>query len=353
MALVACGDEGGGGDPRTVINEATLRGIESGSLDLTLAVQAEGSEGGDIDASLSGPFQAGEGRKDLPEIDLTLDLASSVGGEEIDFEGGLVLLQNSAYVNYQGTDYEVDPGTFSFIEPLIAPQGKKGEAARTIACQEAAAGLKVSDFVDNLRDGGEADVDGTSTTKVSGDLDVAAAIDALLELSEDPACGAQLGASGQLPSKGELEKAKKEVKRGVQDATIDVYVGDDDIVRQISADLQLEAPKDSKEGPRSVDVEFELKLTGVNEEQEIAAPEGAKPLNDLFVKLRVNPLELFGILQNEGGAGVLANLLGKIAADVGGSEEGKKGGGSSQQAYLKCLQEVSSAVDLQKCLNLR
>lgn len=353
IALAGCGGDGGGGDPQAVIQNATLQGIESGSLDLSLAVDAKGKEGGALDASLSGPFQAGATKDDLPQLDWTVEFSSSFGGEELNFEGGAVLLPNSAYVNYQGTEYEVDPTTFSFVESVIAPQGGEAESPRSLACQEAASELKVSDFIDNLSGGESADVDGTETTKVSGDLDVTGAIDALLDLSEDPACGAQLGATESLPSKAELEKARGEVKGAVKTAHIDVYVGDDDIVRQVSANLRLDPPKRSSDGPENLEIDVEMVLTGVNEEQEIAAPDGAKPLNDLFIKLNVNPIELLGIVQGEGGGAVLRSLLGKIAADAGGSAGSGKSGGGNQQAYLKCLQEVGSAADLQKCINLR
>jgi hypothetical protein len=355
--LVACGDGdsssgGGGGDPQTVIDDATLEGVGSGVVDLSLAVKAEGKEGGDLDVSLTGPFDAAMEKGEKPQFDLDADVSGSLGGDEIDFDGGLVLLPNSAYVNYQGTEYEVDPTTFSFVESALdeAQQqaGAEGGSAGATACQEAAAGLKVANFIDGLSEEGDADVGGTSTTKVSGDLDVSGAIDSLVELAEDPACSAQIGAAGPLPSKSEIDEAKSEVQDSVKTAHVDVYVGDDDIVRQISAQLSIEPPSGEGDGVRSVEIDFDLKLTGVNEEQEITAPEGAKPLNDLFLKLGVNPIELLGLLQGEGGKG-LGGLLEGLGGAAGGSNGGGDGGGGGQQAYSECLQNVRSAADLQKC----
>ncbi len=316
-ALVACGGDGGSEDPQTVIDEATLQGIESGAIDLTLTVDAKGKEGGDLDLGLAGPFEEGSGEDDLPQLDITAKANGSINGERIDFDGGLVLLPSSAYVNYRGVDYEVDPTTYSFVESIVDPsvteeRPGEGEGASLglTDCQETVGELKPADFADRLKDEGEADVGGTSTTKVSGELDVTGAIDSLIELTEDPACKAQLSTASVLPSTSELEAARGEVKGAVKSAKVDVYVGDDDIVRRISAQLQLEPEKTTGKGPSSADVEFDLQLTGVNEEQEIAAPQGAKPLSDLFLKLGINPLELLGLLQGEGDPAELLERFG-------------------------------------------
>jgi hypothetical protein len=313
IVLAACGGSSGKSseEPQQVIDEATFQGIESGRLDLSLGIGAEGREGGRVDLSLAGPFQA-EGKGSHPQFDLAAKAKGKIGGEAVDFEGGLTLLPNTAYVEYEGTEYEVDPTTFSFVEGAIEEaqqrNGGGGESASLTACQEEAGKLKLSDFLEGLGNEGSADVGGTSTTKVSGELNVAGAIDSALELVEGPACKAQLGAAGPLPSKAEIDRAKNEVKGAVKVAHADVYVGDD-IVRQVSADLKIE-PKNPGSGPKSIEIELDLKLTGVNEEEEISAPADTKPLNQLFIKLGVNPIELLGLLNGEGGGEEgLGNLL--------------------------------------------
>jgi hypothetical protein len=349
-AFAACGggSDKSGESPQTVVDEATLQGIDSGNIDLTLEAVAAGNEGGKIDVSLSGPFEAGEGKGSYPQFDLAAKVNGKIGGEAVDFDGGLTLLPNTAYVRYEGTEYEVDPTTFSFVEGAIKEaqkrSGAEGEAEDLTACQEEAGKLKIADFIDNLSNEGSADVDGTGTTKISGDLNVAGGIDAAIELIEGPACKAQLGAAGPLPSKTEIDQLKNEVTGAVKTAHADVYVGDDDIVRQISAQLKIE-PKSPGSGPKSIEIDFDLKLTGVNEEQEISAPANAKPLNDLFIKLGVNPIELLGLLQGEGGGEGLGNLIEGLAG--GGSGKGGSGGG--RQAYLNCIAGAQTAADIQKC----
>jgi hypothetical protein len=309
-ALAACGGGGGNSDasPQSVLDGASFEGIESGDVHAKIDVSAPGDEGGDIEVTLSGPFESIEGGA-TPNLDLTAKATGTLNGKDVDFDGGLVLLPNSAYVGYEGTDYEVDPTTYSFIESTLKQAQREGsqEGGGTSACQKAASGLNVGDFVDNLKNEGEADVGGTTTTKVSGDLDVAGTIDAALKLYSNPACSSQLKATGNAPSVAELRAAKDELSQAVKAAHMDVYVGDDDIIRRVAGELEIEA-KDGGSGPETANVKFDVKLDGVNEEQDIGAPDKAKPLNDLFLKLGINPLELLGALQGEG-AGGLGNLL--------------------------------------------
>jgi hypothetical protein len=358
-AFTACGgSDKSSEDPQQVIDNATLEGVKSGSIDLSLGVKSEGDEGGNLDVKLSGPFQ-GADNGDLPELALTASAKGSANGEDIDFDGGLTLLPDRAYVNYEGTEYEVDPTTFGFVKSSFEQaqqqgSGSESNPADVSACQEAATGLKVGDFVDNLSNEGSADVDGTSTTKVSGDLNVGAAIDAIIKLTENPACSSQLEAAGPLPI-GELEKAKGELTSAVKLAHVDVYVGDDDIIRRLVAELTIEPKGSSKE---KVEVDLDLSLSGVNEEQDISAPANAKPLEGLFQKLNVNPIELLeGASSGEG----LGNLLEGIAgagsssgsgSSSGGSSESSGGGEAGQQAYLNCLKGARTPSDLQKCASL-
>jgi uncharacterized membrane protein YgcG len=355
-AFAACGgSDSSSEDPQKVIDNATFEGVKSGNVDVSLGIKAEGNEGGNVDVKLSGPFQS-EG-KNLPQLALTASAKGSAKGENIDFEGGLTLLSDRAFVNYEGTEYEVDPTTFGFVKSSIeqAQQGgSESNPADVTACQEAATGLNVGDFVDNLTNDGSADVAGTSTTKLSGDLNVSGAIDAIIKLTENPACSAQLEAAGPLPL-GELEKAKSEVTSAVKVAHVEVYVGDDDIVRKIAAELTIEPKGSSGE---KVEIDFELSLSGVNEEQGISAPSNAKPLEGLFQKLNINPIELLEAGSGEGLGGLLEGVTGGGSSSGGesssGGSEGSSGagGGAGQKAYLECLKGAKTPTDLQRCASL-
>jgi hypothetical protein len=354
-ALAACGG-GGSDDPQTVVEEATLKGVESGKLNLAVDVNVEGEKGGKVDVNLSGPFQS-ESEAEYPELALSLSSKGSLGGKDLNREGGLTLLgNNKAYVAYEGTEYEVDSTTFNFVKSMLKQQGGgQGKSSEIAACKEAAGELELSDFVENLKSDGSAEVGGTSTTKISGDLDATSAIEAFSTLIEDPKCSEQLSAAGPLPSAAELDKAKSTVQDSLKSAHVDLYVGDDHIVRRITAQATIEPPKSSKSGAKRVELDLDLTLTGVNEEQTISAPANAKPLSDLFLKLGINPIELLGAFQNGGSEGIGSLLEG--LSETGGSTGGGSGGGGGnsgggQQSYYECLGEAHTPVDIQNCTGL-
>jgi len=349
--LAACGggSDNSSEDPQKVVESASLEGVKSGELELSVHVDAEGDEGGEVDVDLSGPFEAGAKGK-LPQLEMELDASGSADGEDIDFAGGITVLTDRAYVDYEGTAYEVDPTTFGFIQSnLEQAQQTEGSEADVTACQKAAEGIKFSQFVDNLENDGSADVAGTSTTKVSGDLNVSGAIDALIKLTEDPACSSQLEAAGPLPL-NELEEAKGELSKAIKRSHAELYVGDDDIIRKLAMELTIEPPEASDE---KVELEFELALSGVNEEQSFSKPANAKPLEDLFRKLGVNPLEL---LELGSGGGIEGLLEGVTGGSSGGSSpsggESEPNSSAAEKAYVQCLREVKTSADLQKCASL-
>ena len=346
--FAACGgsdDESGGGggseDPQELVENASLEGVESGQLDLTLHVNAEGEEGGEVDVTLSGPFEKVD-QGELPQLEMTAEVEGSAEGEELDFDGGLTLLTDRAFIDYEGTAYEVDPTTFGFVKSAFEQGQQKGGKEDITACQKAAEGIRFSQFADNLKSEGDADIEGTSTTKVSGDLNVSGGIDALIKLTEDPACSSQLEAAGPLPL-SELEEAKGELSKAIEKAHVDLYVGDDDIVRKVAAELTIAPPEAADE---KVELEMELTLSGVNEEQSFSAPSDAEPLEVLFKKLDVNPLELLEAGASEGLGGLLEGLM-------GGDSSGGSSGGAGAVDYAECLREAETSADLQKCASLR
>lgn len=352
-AFAACGG-GSSDDPQEVIDNATVEGVESGDLDLSISIKADGKEGGNLDLSLSGPFQQ-EGEGELPQLDLAVKADGEFGDESIAFDGGLTLLADKAYVGYEGTEYEVDATTYGFVKAAIEDAQQKGESesssADVTACQEAATGIEIGDFIDNLSDEGSVDVEGTGTTQVSGDLNVGGAIDAIVQLTEDPACSAQFEAAGSALPVDELKAAKEVLTEAIQEAQVEVYVGDDDIIRKAVANLTIAPPEGvDSEGVNSLEMDFEMTLGGVNEPQTIEAPSGAKPLTQLFQKLDVNPIELL-----EAGSSA-EGLEGLLEGGVGGSSGGGSGGGGGSALpsaeYLECLKDVKSAADLQKCEGL-
>lgn len=356
-ALSACGggSDSSDEDPKTVIEDATLEGVKSGTIDLSLGVTSEGEEAGTVDVSLSGPFQS-RGAEALPEFGFEASAKGDVGGEAIDFDGSLTLLSDRAFIGFEGTDYEVDPTTFGFVksgfEQGLSESGASGTTPTE--CQQALAAIDLTTVFDNLENEGSADVDGTSTTKVSGDLNPGGAIDAIIALTEDPACSSAFEAAGPLPL-DELEAAKGEVSELIKKAHAEIYVGDDGIIRKVAVELTIE-PQDAK--GEKVELDLEMSLGAVNEDQKIEAPANAEPLEGLFNQLGVDPLALLeGATSGEGLGGLLEGLEGDSSGGSGGGEAelelpDELPDAEATTEYLDCLAEAKSASDLQQCASL-
>jgi hypothetical protein len=353
--LSACGGGGGGSseDPQKVIEQATFEGVESGTVSLTMNVKAEGENGGNMKIDLSGPFQS-TGKESLPELAMELKANGDAQGEKVNFEGGLTVLGDRAYVGFDGKNYEVDPTTFGFIKSGFEEADQEGEkesaGGQRTACQKAATSMNLEEFVDNLENEGGEEVEGVKTTKLSGDLEPKGAVDAIIHLAETPACSAQLEAAGPFPLE-ELKKMKGEITGAIKKAHADIYVGEDDhIVRRVTADLTVEPPGSGEKA----EIEFDFSLGGVNEQQTIKAPANAEPLEKLFGQLGVNPLELLGMMQG-GGTEDIGSLLEGITGGGSGSESAEgielPSTGNSK-AFNKCLKEVKSASDVQECASL-
>jgi hypothetical protein len=364
--LSACGGGGGGSseDPQKVIEQATFEGVESGTVDLTMNIKAEGEHGGNLKVDLSGPFQS-TGKESLPELAMQAKANGEADGESIDFEGGLTVLGDRAYVGWDGKNYEVDPTTFGYIKSGFEENGQEGEkesaGAERTACQKAATSMNLEEFVDNLENEGGEDVDGVKTTKLSGDLEPKGALDAIVRLAETPACSSQLEAAGPLPL-DELKAMEGEITGAVKKAHADIYVGEDDhIVRKVAADMTIE-PKGSGE---KVEIQFDFTLGEVNEQQTIKAPPNAEPLEKLFGQLGINPLELLGMFEG-GGTDDLGSLFESITGDIGEGANHVEGSSSTDEKleelelpttgeskeFTECLSEAKSASDVQECASL-
>jgi len=358
--LSACGGGGGGSseDPQKVIENATFEGVESGTVDLTMSVKAEGEHGGNMKIDLTGPFQS-TGKGSLPELALALKANGEADGENIDFEGGLTVLGDRAYIGFDGKNYEVDPTTFGYVKSGFEKAEQQGEkesaGAEANACQKAATSMNLEEFVDNLENEGGEEVEGVKTTKLSGDLDPKGAVDAIIRLMETPACSAELESAGPLPF-DELKELEGEITGAVKQAHADIYVGEDDhIVRKVAADLTVE-PKGSGE---KAEIELDFTLGQVNEQQTIKAPANAEPLEKLFGQLGINPLELLGMMEG-GGSDDLGGLLEGITGAIDG-EGSSSGGGAAEielpstgesKEFTQCLSEAKSASDVQECASL-
>jgi hypothetical protein len=334
LAFVAVGCGGGdAADSSTDVDEllqdtfAGGKAIESGRISLALDVSSEG-ESEPLAVKLSGPFQSsGEAR--LPQLDIDASLEG--GGQSL--SGGLTTTADAAFVTISGTAYEVAGPVFQQFKAGYEQSAKEagGEQDQTLA----SLGIDPRRWLTNARNEGESKVGDTDTIKITGDVDVPKLLDdvdgALERLR-------RLGVQGseQLPERL-TDEEKQQTADAVERLDVEIYTGADDrILRRMVVGLGLQAP-DGQEaaGAQSAGIRFDLQLLEVNEEQDIEAPSGAKPFD-----------ELVGQLES----------LGLAVPGLGGSGGGPGGGGADQEnleRYSQCIQQAAGDSDeVRKCADL-
>jgi hypothetical protein len=307
VALAACGG-GSDKDPQQVLESASFEGVESAAFNAGLEIESKGSRGGNVDISLSGRAQRAEG------VEVTAKVEGTAQGKPVEFEGGLTLFDKRGFVNYRGTEYEIDPNNYSIAKPLFFPALAEKSGAEIRECGQAVASeIQVGGLLDNLSNDGSVEVAGTETTKISGEIDVPSAIEAFVNVVEDPACSTQFEALSPFA----LYKVRllgDELAGSAEGSAVQVYVGDDGIVHKLSAEFSA----DPGGGRAPVTVHLELALSEINVDQKIQAPANAKPIFALLGKLGVSPFEF--ISWSRGGEGV--RKLGEgVAADVGRQQQ--------------------------------
>jgi hypothetical protein len=331
VGVAACGDDGGGSDedPQEVL-DATFspdHSIESGVIDFSLTIDAEGgNQPGTVEIGLDGPFDGGG--EDVPRFDIDAEIKGETSDNDVDFSGGLTSTGDSAYVNFQGTDYAVPQGLFdqfaqSYVRLQSRDQNDRGGILEAL-------NIRPQEWLTDLENEGTEDVEGTEAIHVSGSADVAKFFQDLQRLAE------RVGpAAGQLTPE-QLAQAEKSVTA----ADFDIYSGaEDDILRRLTANLQLEPAEPAAGAPDSISAELSLTFGEVNESQEVSAPSDARPLRDL--------LQQFGLGAGQLGQGLQEGLGG---GESGGSTAPPSSGQS--QAYLQCLQTAQGADELSRCAEL-
>ena len=353
--IAACG---GGSDsssesPQKVLDQ-TFSGnnekVNSGKIDLSLKVDVKGDQSATLDASVSGPFE-NEGANKVPKLDLDVS-ANGSGDGAFSFDGGLTSTGDAAFVNYKGTDYEVDQRLFDqFKQQIEQAAGQQTQNQGSAKALLKSLGIEdPKQLLTNLSNEGTTDVEGTDTTHISGDVDVNRLVDGIKNLASTAgALGALGGSSSSIPSGDQLDQIKEAVKT----AHFDLYSGNDDhILRRLTLDLKIEPPSGSTS---SVDVNFDVTLSGVNESQTIEAPSNPKPFSELLSALGVpaSALDQLGSLGGLGAGSGSSSGDGSSLVTPGGSGSGSSTDTGQAKKYLQCLSQATSAADLQKCQSLQ
>jgi hypothetical protein len=331
FAVAACG---GGSDDEasssTDVNELltqTFTGskdVKSGNLDLALKVEAQGGESqvqGPVSISLSGPFQAQDEGK-LPKF--KLEAAFEGAGQSI--KAGATSTGDKGYLSFQGTDYVVEDRVFDQFKAGFEQAQKQGSDQKQ---SFASLGMDPRNWLTDPQNAGDSKVGDDDTIKITGGIDVAKLLDDVDNaLSKASALG--LGGAGQVPEKL-TEQQKREVAEAVEDPRVEIYTGKEDtILRRLVVNLGI----DDKASGSSGTVGFDVSITDLNEDQDIAEPADAKPFKDLLGQL--------------GGLGL---------GGAGGASSGSGSGGSSSsedlEKFSQCITEAGEDVEkARKCSDL-
>jgi hypothetical protein len=122
--------------------------------------------------------------------------------------------------------------------------------------------------------------DGTNAYSVSAQLDLPAAFQEVIKLTEDPACNAQLEAVG-LPPVPQLEELEKLVE-GAK-ATAIVNVDKHGVIRYLETRVNVELPHNEE-----LEVELIVRLNEVNEITRLPHPKGYEHFPVLLKKFGVD-----------------------------------------------------------------
>jgi hypothetical protein len=338
--IAACGggsSSSSNADPQQVLHEtfSNPKSISSGKLDLSLTGDVQGSQSASFDASIAGPFQSGGGQGAIPQFDLTGKISGSGGGTpSISFEGGLVFTKSNAYVEFQGTAYQVPTQLFSQLK-AIASQSSAGAqgSSQGLGSVLDQLGIKPVDWFTNLQSEGTADVAGTSTDHISGDVDVAKLFTDLHKLGQ---LSQQIPGQTQSLSPSRLAKIKDSVKS----AHVDIYSGQSDhLLRRLAVSLAIAPPGGGTGGgASSATINFSLTLSDLNQPQTISAPTNPQPV----------PRALLRRLAGLSPLGAGGSSLGGSGAATGGSSAAAT---KKAQAYARCVQKAGgNSAAINKCV---
>jgi hypothetical protein len=325
------GEEGGNENPQQLLGAAAenLGMIDSGLSDLDLKLDVSGgSQPGEFEMKVGGAFQGGDGG--FPKFDLDADLRGESGSQDISGTGGLTATGEGAFVSFQGTDYQVPQELYDrFVTTFNGLQGRYSGRSQSLLKPL----VDPANFTDLSNEGSE-EISGVDTFHVSGSLDVDKLVAYLKEI------GQRRGASQQQIA------AVQGLTGIIETADFDFFTGkDDNLLRKVEADIELNPP-DLPDSPDSVQVDFSLTLSNVNQPQTISAPANPQPFSELLKRLPTSPSQL-GV-----GAGFPQGGVenGGALPETGGSTTAPEN--SAIEAYQQCLSQAAGQEALQKCADL-
>lgn len=324
VVLPGCG--GGGSsdaDPQEVLDTAlgSGEGSDSGVLEVTLDVSSTGGQAGNLVAEIAGPFSS-NGADALPSVDFDVTAAIDSGDSSFDFEGGLTITGDGAWVGFDGDEYQLDDATFEAVKASYEQSASEQTGGDQGSLEQF--GIDPQSWVTDLTNEGTEDLDGTEVVHVSGAADVPKLIADLNDVAQQTGQATDLDAA----TLSELEDT-------VTDASIDVYAADGDYsLRKIEIGLTLADPRG---GSGEVSVVLAIGISDPGSEQSIEAPSDSQPLDDLLNQI-------------PGGAAALGGIGG--AGGTGAAQSAPPQVADSAEKYYDCIAEAETSQAVDDCAAL-
>lgn len=257
LAVSACGAE-----EASVVKTAFEQDIKSANVTVDLSMKAQGQE---TKLQLAGPFQS-NGENKLPSVDWKLNITAAGMPEPI--AGQIISTGDDAFVVYDGETYQVGKAN---IAKLKLSGGGGGMESADIGKML----TKMQDWFPETSGTQDAELDGEPVTRISGKLDLSAALEDMKDMAKQP------GASGFEGLEDLSSKDLKEVEKVVSDPNFTIDVGKSDgKLRRIAANMTINA--DGEKGQ----VALSVKLADVDQPVDIQAPTSGRPIEELMQKFQ-------------------------------------------------------------------
>jgi hypothetical protein len=334
VALIAgCGGGGGSSkDARALIDKAFHQSITSADMTLNIEAKVNGVPQlqQPISLKVSGPFQS-NGKGKLPSFNWQVGVSG--GGQA--FSGGILSTGSNAFVNFQGTNYEVGADKVGQLNQQLSQNSGQGRSLKDY-------GIDPQAWVKDPTEQGTENVNGVETTHVTASVDIGRMFSDFNKTIQK--AGAMSAAAPQQLSPDTIQKIQDVVKN----PKFDIYVGKSDSkIRRLSVSVDFQIPADQRakfQGAEGGTLSFSIDFAKVGVPQKITPPSGAHPISELQQQLG-------------GLAGGLGGLGGSGGSSGGGASGGSSGGNPSAaqiQKYSKCLQNASPSdtAAIAKCSQL-
>lgn len=341
VALVAAGCGGGSeSDAKALLRRAFGESIPSANVTLDISAQVDGVPqlSQPLRIKLGGPYKS-NGRGTIPSINWDV----SISGIGQTFTAGLISTGDQAFVNYQGTNYQVSAATMARLKQAAASRNTNGSGSLK------SFGIDPLSWVTNASEQGDSDIAGVTTTHVSGNVDVGKLFADLNKI-----VARARGSIGAVRPAQLTPQQIDKIKQIVQSPHVDVYVGKKDgRIRRVALSLQFTVPAQDQAAARGIkggNLSLSAEFAAVGQPQTIQAPANARPMSELTKQLG----GLAGTLGQGIGGGTSSG--GGVPGVPGGAPGSTGGNGNvpSQaqfQRYAQCLNKAnpSDTAALARC----